>query len=170
MVKVIISEQFERKPKLIPPNYQALQLGIDYVKENYEYPLGIRLERRDSVGDHILIDGNTAVALGAIYAGATVAAWYPITPSTSVVNAFESYAKKLRVDEETGKREFCVLKHQPPGVASISARLVSLITPHAELHAQALLILHNHHRAVEAAFLVNDSASGRACKRKAQQT
>lgn len=110
VVKVIISEQFEKKPKLIPPNYQALQLGIDYVKENFECPLGIRLERRDSVGDKILIDGNTACGLGAIYAGATVAAWYPITPSTSVVKAFEKYAKKLRVDKETGHKKYAIIQ------------------------------------------------------------
>ncbi len=110
IVKVIISEQFEKKPKLIPPNYQALQLGIDYVKEHYECPLGIRLERRDNIGDSILIDGNTAAGLGAVYAGATVAGWYPITPSTSVVKAFEDFAKKLRIDEQTGKKKYAIVQ------------------------------------------------------------
>ncbi len=110
IIKVIISEQFEKKPKLISPNYQALQLGIDHAKENYECPLGVRLERRNNVGDHILIDGNTASGLGAIYAGATVAAWYPITPSTSVVKAFEKYAKKLRIDQETGQKKYAIIQ------------------------------------------------------------
>ena len=110
IVKVIIAEQFEKKPKLIPPNYQALQLGIDYVKEHYECPLGIRLERRDSVGESILIDGNTAAGLGAVYAGATVAGWYPITPSTSVVKAFEDFAKKLRIDEQTGQKKYAIVQ------------------------------------------------------------
>ena len=69
-------------------------MGVDYVHENFEYPLDIRVERRDLLGDSILIDGNTACGLGAIYGGATVAAWYPITPSTSVVEAFAKYVEE----------------------------------------------------------------------------
>lgn len=110
VVQDIISEQFKRKPKLIPPNFQALELGVNYVKENYAYPLPIRLERRDKVGDNILIEGNAATALGSIYAGATFMAWYPITPSTSVAKAFEKYAKQLRVDPETGKNKFAIVQ------------------------------------------------------------
>ena len=110
VIKVIIAEQFEKKPKLIPPNYQALQLGIDYVKEHYDCPLGIRLETRNNVGDNILIDGNTAAGLGAIYAGATVAGWYPITPSTSVVKAFEDFAKEFRIDKETGEKKYAIVQ------------------------------------------------------------
>ncbi|MEZ5041980.1 MAG: 2-oxoacid:acceptor oxidoreductase subunit alpha [Saprospiraceae bacterium] len=110
VIKGIISEQFQKKPKLIPPNFLALDLGADYIKANYDYPLPIRVERRDKVGDSILVDGNTAVGLGGIYAGATFAAWYPITPSTSVVKAFEKYAKKLRVDPETGKNKFAIVQ------------------------------------------------------------
>jgi len=110
VIKNIISEQFSRKPKLIPPNFVALELGVNYIKEHYEYPLSIRLERRDNVGDSILIDGNAAVGLGSLYAGATFMAWYPITPSTSVAKAFEKYAKKLRVDPETGKNKFAIVQ------------------------------------------------------------
>lgn len=110
VIKDIISEQFERKPKLIPPNFKALELGINYVKEHYEYPLSIQVERRDNVGDSIMIDGNAATALGSIYAGATFMAWYPITPSTSVAKAFEKYAKKLRVDPETGKNKYAIVQ------------------------------------------------------------
>ena len=110
VIKGIIAELFARKEKLIPPNYKALDLGLNYAKENFDCPLGLRLERRDNVKDNILIDGNTACALGAIYAGATVAAWYPITPSTSVVNSFETYAKRLRIDKETGKNKFTVIQ------------------------------------------------------------
>lgn len=110
VIKDIISEQFSRKPKLIPPNFVALELGVNYIKEHYEYPLSIRLERRDNVGDSILIDGNAAVGLGSLYAGATFMAWYPITPSTSVAKAFEKYAKKLRVDPETGKNKFAIVQ------------------------------------------------------------
>jgi 2-oxoglutarate ferredoxin oxidoreductase subunit alpha len=85
-------------------------MGVDYVKEHFEYPLPIRVERRDSVGDSIMMSGNTACALGAIYAGATVAAWYPITPSTSVVDAFSKYAEKLRIDKTTGKKNYAIVQ------------------------------------------------------------
>lgn len=106
----LLGEQFKGKERLIEPNIKSLQMGVDYVHENFEYPLPIRVERRDLVGDSIMIDGNTACGLGAVYAGATVAAWYPITPSTSVVEAFGKYAKKLRVDKETGKNNFAIVQ------------------------------------------------------------
>ena len=93
----LLAEQFKGKEKLIPANVKALKLGEDYIKANFAYPLDIRVERRDLVGDSIMIDGNTATGLGAVYAGATVAAWYPITPSTSVVEAFSDYAGQYRV-------------------------------------------------------------------------
>ena len=110
VVKALISEQFKKKEKLIPMNFKALELGINYIKEHFDYPLGLRVERRDKVGDQIMIDGNTACGLGAIYAGATVAAWYPITPSTSVVQAFEKYAQRLRTNPDTGKRKYAVIQ------------------------------------------------------------
>lgn len=110
VIKEVIAEQFQRKPKLIPANYQALELGINYVKEHHSYPLNIRLSRMEGVGDSIMIDGNTACALGAIYAGATVMAWYPITPSTSIAKAFETYCKKLRTDPETGKKKYAFVQ------------------------------------------------------------
>jgi 2-oxoglutarate/2-oxoacid ferredoxin oxidoreductase subunit alpha len=106
----MLGEQFKGKEKLIEPNIKALKLGVDYVHKHFEYPLNIRVERRDLIGDSIMLDGNTACALGAIYGGATVAAWYPITPSTSVVDAFTKYAKKLRVDKETGKNNFAIVQ------------------------------------------------------------
>ncbi len=106
----IISDQFKGKTELIEPNFLALQMGMDFARENFQCPLGLRVERRDLVGDAILMDGNNAAGLGAIYAGATVAAWYPITPSTSLVQAFEKWGKKLRVDPETGKNKFAVVQ------------------------------------------------------------
>ncbi len=106
----LVRSQFKGKEKLIAPNIGALELGHRYVSANFECPLGIRVERRDCVGDSILIDGNAAAALGSIYAGATVAAWYPITPSTSVVDAFERYAKRLRIDPGTGKKNFAIVQ------------------------------------------------------------
>ncbi len=106
----MIGEQFKKKEKLIPPNITALQLGVRYARENFECPLDIRIEPRDLLGDKILYSGNSACALGAIYAGATVAAWYPITPSTSVVDAFAKYAAKYRVDPETGKNNYAIVQ------------------------------------------------------------
>ncbi len=110
VLKNIIAEQFAKKPKLIPPNELAIKLGADYARANYECPTGLKLETRDAVGDHIMIEGNEATALGAIYAGATVMAWYPITPSTSVAKAFETNCKKLRVDPETGKKKYAFVQ------------------------------------------------------------
>lgn len=110
VVQQIVRETFSKKEKLIAPNFKALELGASYARANFNCPLDIHVERRDNIGDKILIDGNTATALGAIYAGATMAAWYPITPSTSVVNAFEKYCKKLRVDPETGKNKYAIVQ------------------------------------------------------------
>lgn len=106
----IIEGEFQKKPKLIPPNLQAIDLGVEYIKQNYAFPLPISVKKRDKLGDAIFIDGNTACALGAIYAGATVASWYPITPSTSLVNAYEKWANILRIDEKSGKKNFAIVQ------------------------------------------------------------
>ena len=106
----LIGEQFKGKEKLIEPNIKALKMGVGYVKENFECPFDLRIERRDLLGDRILLSGNSACALGAVYAGATVAAWYPITPSTSVVDAFGKYASKYRVDAGTGKKNYAIVQ------------------------------------------------------------
>lgn len=106
----LIGEQFKGKEKLIEPNIKALNIGVNYCKENFDCPLDIRVERRDLLGEKILFSGNSACGLGAIYAGATVAAWYPITPSTSVVDAFAKYAAKYRVDSETGKNNYAIVQ------------------------------------------------------------
>ena len=104
----MIADQFKGKEKLIAPNIHALELGFNYVREHFTCPCTIRLERRDNVGDKILVDGNTACGLGAVFAGATVAGWYPITPSTSVVDAFSKYANRLRIDPGTGRKKFAI--------------------------------------------------------------
>lgn len=106
----LLEEQFKGKEKLIPANIQALKLGQEYIHKNFKYPLGIRVERREILKDAILMDGNSACGLGAVYAGATVAAWYPITPSTSVVEAFMDYSSTLRVDKVTGKRNVAIVQ------------------------------------------------------------
>lgn len=110
VLKNMVSEQFSKKQKLIPSNFKALDLGYNYAKNNFECPLPIHLERRDNIGDHILMEGNEATALGALYGGATVMAWYPITPSTSVAKSFETYCKRLRIDKETGKKKYAFVQ------------------------------------------------------------
>jgi len=110
VLEILLQEQFNGKEKLIAPNIKALKLGAQYILDNYNYPIDLKLERRDLVGDKIMIDGNAACGLGAVYGGATVVAWYPITPSTSVVEAFEGYAKKLRIDKETGKHNYAIVQ------------------------------------------------------------
>jgi 2-oxoglutarate ferredoxin oxidoreductase subunit alpha len=106
----LLAEQFKGKEKLIPPNVKALKMGVDFVHQNFKYPLDIRVERRDLIGDSILMEGNAACGLGAVYAGATVAAWYPITPSTSVVEAFSGYADQFRADKKTGKKNVAIVQ------------------------------------------------------------
>lgn len=108
--KGIIADEFKKKEKLIAPNIHAMELGRQYVAEHYDYPLPLRIETRDLVGDSIIMDGNSACGLGAVYGGATVAAWYPITPSTSLVQAFEKYANRFRIDPASGKKKFAVVQ------------------------------------------------------------
>lgn len=108
----VLNGQFKGKEKLIEPNLRALQMGIDYVKENYKEPLNIRLERRNLIGDSILIDGNTACGLGAVYGGATVCTWYPITPSTSVAEAYNKFCSKYRIDPENGKKNYAFVQSE----------------------------------------------------------
>jgi 2-oxoglutarate ferredoxin oxidoreductase subunit alpha len=109
-IEGLFADQFKGKERLIEPNMKALNLGYDYVAEHFSFPLEFRVEKRDLVKDSILMDGNTACGIGAIYGGATVATWYPITPSTSLVNAFEKYCYKLRIDKETGKNNFSIVQ------------------------------------------------------------
>ncbi|MER3431547.1 MAG: 2-oxoacid:acceptor oxidoreductase subunit alpha [Blastocatellia bacterium] len=110
VLEKLIGEQFKGKEKLIEPNIRALKLGVNYIEQNFGGPFNLRVERRNLVGDRILFSGNSACALGAIYAGATIAAWYPITPSTSVVDAFSKYASKFRVDPESGENRFAIVQ------------------------------------------------------------
>jgi 2-oxoglutarate ferredoxin oxidoreductase subunit alpha len=110
VIRDLVEETFASKPKLIGSNMQAVELGFDYATEHFECPLGTRLEAMNKTADHVMIDGNTAAALGCVYAGATVGAWYPITPSTSLMDGFKSFCERLRVDEQTGKRNFAIIQ------------------------------------------------------------
>lgn len=109
VLESLISEQFAGKEKLIAPNIKALKLGADYIKANYKYPLHIRVERRNLTKNMIMMDGNSACGLGAVYAGATFAAWYPITPSTSVAEAFNDYCEELRIGPD-GKHNYAIVQ------------------------------------------------------------
>ena len=106
----LFAEQYKGKERLLASNVQALHLGRDYVAAHMAYPLGLRVQRSDRVGDQIFTDGNSAAALGLVYGGATVAAWYPITPSTSVPEAFQKYCEKFRVDPETGQHRYAIVQ------------------------------------------------------------
>lgn len=110
VLQQIIQEKFKGKEKLVAANYDAMDMGREYAFRHFQCPLPIRVQRRDKVGDWIMMDGNSACGLGAVYAGATVLAWYPITPSTSLADAFGKYAKKLRVDPVTGKNNYAIVQ------------------------------------------------------------
>lgn len=109
IVAQLLAERYAGKERLRESNQRALRLGYDYALETFA-PLPFRVEAMDATADKILIDGNTATALGCLYAGATVAAWYPITPSTGVMDAFTSFCAKFRHDPATGKNNFLILQ------------------------------------------------------------
>src|SRR5690606_30682536 len=106
----LISEQFRGKEKLIEPNTHAVRLGRDWTLANVPCPLGVRLEPANAVGDRIFVDGNSAAGLGAVYGCATVSARYPLTPSTSLAEAFSRYCKRFRVDPATGRNKYAVIQ------------------------------------------------------------
>jgi 2-oxoglutarate ferredoxin oxidoreductase subunit alpha len=108
-VEKLISEQYRGKDKLIPPNVHALHMGKDWARENLK-PIGLRVKRANDIGSKILLEGNAAAALGAVYGGATVCGWYPITPSSSLAEAFATYCKKFRHDPETGKAKYAIVQ------------------------------------------------------------
>ena len=94
VIAELIGEQYKGKDKLLKPNLNAFRLGLHYGREYLDDALGLKVERRDAVGDHIFIEGNAAAALGCVYGGATVCAWYPITPSSSLAEAFQKYCSE----------------------------------------------------------------------------
>jgi 2-oxoglutarate/2-oxoacid ferredoxin oxidoreductase subunit alpha len=110
LVTALLDEKYSSKKALRDSNHRALRLGYDYARNHYDCPLSFHLETMDANADKILIDGNTATALGCIYGGATVAAWYPITPSTSVLDAFKGFCEKYRRDPETGKNNYIIIQ------------------------------------------------------------
>jgi 2-oxoglutarate ferredoxin oxidoreductase subunit alpha len=109
-VEKLIGEQFRSKEKLIAPNIEALHMGRDYARSEIAGAIDLDVRRSDAVGDRIVIEGNNAAGLGCVYGGATVAAWYPITPSTSLAEAFGRHCQRYRVDKETGKHRFAIVQ------------------------------------------------------------
>jgi len=110
IIKALLEETFADKRHMIESNMQAIHLGYDYAEENFVCPLPSKVEAMQGTQGHIVIDGNTAAGLGCLYAGATVGAWYPITPSTSLMDAFRSFCQKYRIDPDTGKRTYCIIQ------------------------------------------------------------
>lgn len=109
-IDTLIGRQFAGKERLIEANVRAFHLGRDWAIENLPCPIGLRVRRADAVGGRIFIDGNSATALGAVFGGATVCAWYPITPSTSIADAFSAYCARFRIDPETGKKRYAIIQ------------------------------------------------------------
>ncbi|HJQ19111.1 MAG TPA: 2-oxoacid:acceptor oxidoreductase subunit alpha [Gemmatimonadaceae bacterium] len=110
VVSAMLNEKFARKKALLESNFKAMRLGYDYAMAHFDCPLSFHLEAMDATRDSILLDGNTACGLGAVFAGATVGAWYPITPSTSLMEAFKEYAERWRVDKATGHRKYALIQ------------------------------------------------------------
>jgi 2-oxoglutarate ferredoxin oxidoreductase subunit alpha len=110
VIEGMLRETFSHKPNLIDSNFSAIEMGYEYARQHWDCPLPIRLERMDATGDHVMVTGNAATALGCVYAGATVGAWYPITPATSVMDGFKEYCQRFRVDPETGKNHYCIIQ------------------------------------------------------------
>jgi 2-oxoglutarate ferredoxin oxidoreductase subunit alpha len=118
VIETLIGEQYKSKPKLLDSNVQAFRMGRDWVLAHLPHPLGLRVRRADAVGDRIFMEGNAAAALGCVYGGATVCAWYPITPSSSCAEAFQSWCLKFRVDKDTGQHRFAIVQAEDE-IASI---------------------------------------------------
>ncbi|MDH3689174.1 MAG: 2-oxoacid:acceptor oxidoreductase subunit alpha [Gammaproteobacteria bacterium] len=112
VIRVLLEETFASKQKLVSSNLDAISLGYHYARAHFDCPLPIRVEKINGTNNHVIIDGNTAAALGCIYAGATVAAWYPITPSTSLMDAFKGFCQAHRHDPETGRSHYCIVQSE----------------------------------------------------------
>ncbi len=110
VIRALVGEVFASKAKLVDANFRAVQLGYDRAMADFACPLPFHVRPSDRTAGKVVIDGNTAAALGCVYAGATVGAWYPITPSTSLMDAYLRYCRELRVDPETGKNRYCVIQ------------------------------------------------------------
>jgi len=132
VIEALLAEQYRGKEKLLDANRQALHLGRDHFlradPSASDRPsmaglsdterFGLRVKPADGVGDRIFVDGNSAAALGCVYGGATVCAWYPITPSSSLAEAFQKYCAKYRVEPDTGAHRYAIVQAEDE-IASI---------------------------------------------------
>jgi 2-oxoglutarate ferredoxin oxidoreductase subunit alpha len=118
VIEELFTEQYKGKERLLESNVRALHAGRGFARDHLKPPLGLRVKRADAVGERIFVDGNTAAGLGCVYGGATVCAWYPITPSTSVVEAFQKYCQKFRTDPATGQARYAIVQAEDE-IASI---------------------------------------------------
>jgi 2-oxoglutarate/2-oxoacid ferredoxin oxidoreductase subunit alpha len=109
-MQTLVAEQYRGKEALLQSNLQAMRMGREYALAEFDCPLGLRVEKGDGVGDRIFVEGNSAAALGAVYGGATVCAWYPITPSSSLAEAFERHCRKFRHDPDTGEARYAIIQ------------------------------------------------------------
>jgi 2-oxoglutarate ferredoxin oxidoreductase subunit alpha len=109
-VRQLLAETYAKKPQLVASNMKAIELGYECAKASVSCPLPLRIEKMDKTSGHIMIDGNTAAALGCVFAGATVAAWYPITPSTSLMDAFKAFSDRMRIDAASGRKNFAFIQ------------------------------------------------------------
>ena len=109
-IRTLLAETYAKRPQLVESNMKAIQLGYEHARRSFSCPLPLSVAPMDRTAGHIMIDGNTAAALGCVYAGATVAAWYPITPSTSLMDAFKSFCDRLRVDPQTHRKRFAFIQ------------------------------------------------------------
>jgi len=110
VIEEMLREKFSKKKSLLDANFRAIEMGYEFARTQFSCPLPFHLKRMDATGDSIVIDGNTAAALGCVFAGATVGAWYPITPSTSLMEAFKDFCERYRVDGQTGEKKFAIIQ------------------------------------------------------------
>ena len=106
----LIEEQFKGKEKLIEPNVKALNIGYKYAEDNFKDFCEIKVKNSNKTEGLILTSGNDAAGLGCVYGGATVCAWYPITPSTSLAESFDKYSEKFRVEVGTNKNKYAFIQ------------------------------------------------------------
>ena len=109
-IQTAVSKQFKSKKKAIELNQNAIDMGFDYAQQNFTKTDPLRVERMNKTEGKVLIDGNAAAALGAMFGGVSVVTWYPITPSSSVCEQLIDFMREYRVDKETGKATFAIVQ------------------------------------------------------------
>ncbi|MCL5004972.1 MAG: 2-oxoacid:acceptor oxidoreductase subunit alpha [Acidobacteria bacterium] len=109
-IRTALEKQFKNKPSAVDLNFKAAQIGYEYTEKNLPQRSRFYLDRIDLTRGKIIIDGNSAAALGAVFAGMTVCTWYPITPSSSLAEALTRYVKRFRIDAKSSKATFAIVQ------------------------------------------------------------